>query len=137
MSEKPHPPLADMSIEDIRSSIRRLLNEGDAPPASPVAKPGVLILDESMMVPDEKPTLEPAAPLLAPEAAAAATSLGVLVQKLGAERGLATHRDGPTIEEIVREEIRLLLKAWLDQNLPTLVERVVLAELERLLASSG
>jgi len=37
-----------------------------------------------------------------------------------------------TLEQIVREELRPLLKAWLDANLPELVERLVKAELERL-----
>jgi cell pole-organizing protein PopZ len=36
-----------------------------------------------------------------------------------------------TLEEMVREELRPLLKAWLDANLPALVERLVKAELER------
>jgi cell pole-organizing protein PopZ len=36
-----------------------------------------------------------------------------------------------TLEQIVREELRPLLKAWLDANLPPLVERLVKAELER------
>ena len=38
---------------------------------------------------------------------------------------------GPTIEDIVREELRPMLKAWLDSNLPPLVERLVRAEIER------
>ena len=38
---------------------------------------------------------------------------------------------GPTIEDIVREEIRPLLKDWLDANLPPLVERLVRVEIER------
>jgi hypothetical protein len=38
---------------------------------------------------------------------------------------------GPTIEDIVREELRALLKAWLDANLPPMVERLVRAEIER------
>jgi cell pole-organizing protein PopZ len=44
----------------------------------------------------------------------------------------AVHRGGPTLEDIVREEMRPLLKAWLDSNLPPLVERLVRAEIERL-----
>jgi cell pole-organizing protein PopZ len=36
-----------------------------------------------------------------------------------------------TLEQIVRDELRPLLKAWLDANLPPLVERLVKAELER------
>ena len=37
-----------------------------------------------------------------------------------------------TIEQVVREELRPLLKEWLDQNLPSVVERLVKQELERM-----
>jgi cell pole-organizing protein PopZ len=36
-----------------------------------------------------------------------------------------------TLEDLVREMMRPMLKAWLDDNLPSLVERVVRAEIER------
>ena len=36
-----------------------------------------------------------------------------------------------TLEDLVREMLRPLLKAWLDDNLPGLVERIVKAEIER------
>jgi hypothetical protein len=70
--------------------------------------------------------------LIAPEAAAAAVaSVGALVRTLTAERSMQVHSGGPTIEDIVREELRPLLKQWLDVNLPPLVERLVRAEIER------
>ncbi len=70
--------------------------------------------------------------LVAPEAAAAAaSSVGSLVRTLAAERTMQVHSGGPTIEDIVREELRPLLKAWLDTNLPPMVERLVRAEIER------
>ena len=36
-----------------------------------------------------------------------------------------------TLEDLVKEMMRTMLKAWLDDNLPGLVERVVRAEIER------
>lgn len=36
-----------------------------------------------------------------------------------------------TLEDIVREMMRPMLKHWLDENLPGLVERIVRAEIER------
>ena len=36
-----------------------------------------------------------------------------------------------TLEDMVREMLRPILKVWLDDNLPTLVERLVRAEIER------
>ena len=125
------------------------------PEAPPATKPtsDVLILDPSMMVPESKPSSEPAeiegkaepepvsetvptavpaAGLVAPEAAAAAAShVGSLMRTLSAERVMAVQRGGPTIEDLVREELRPLLKQWLDNHLPPLVERLVRAEIER------
>ena len=37
-----------------------------------------------------------------------------------------------TLEDLVREMLRPMLRAWLDDNLPTLVERLVLVEIERI-----
>jgi uncharacterized protein len=127
------------------------------PPAAPPAGEGVLVLDPAMMVPESVPpdsvppesappeAVPPEAPpaaepqpraavssnLVAPEAAAAAaSSVGSLVRTL-AERSAQVHSGGPTIEDIVREEIRPLLKSWLDANLPPIVERLVRREIER------
>jgi cell pole-organizing protein PopZ len=36
-----------------------------------------------------------------------------------------------TLEDLVREMLKPMLKAWLDANLPDLVERLVRAEIER------
>ena len=132
-----------------------------AEPRAPEEKPDdVLVLDPSMLVeeaaeaaaPSPPPPAEPAPPvaamaapppmaameikspptLLAPETeAAATTSVGNLMRRLATERTLQVHRDGPTIEDIVREEMRPLLKQWLDANLPDLVERLVRTEIER------
>ena len=38
----------------------------------------------------------------------------------------------PTLEDIVRETLRPMLKSWLDENLPRVVERMVQAEVERI-----
>ncbi len=182
-------PATDPSMEDILASIRRILNEDEAPkPATDPHEPGhtpdtgVLVLDSSMMVPEpprdmpprdapqpkppaeQPPILEhpvvpesalpvsralppqqpaaaappsnPPAPssslLVAPEAAAAAgASVETLMRTLASERNSAVQRGGPTIEDLVRSELRPLLKDWLDNHLPPLVERLVRAEIER------
>jgi cell pole-organizing protein PopZ len=68
---------------------------------------------------------------------AAASSIGALVRSMSMEKSVAVSRHGVTIEDIVREEIRPLLKAWLDTHLPSLVERVVRSEIERVIDRSG
>lgn len=154
---QPTPRSGDPQMDDILASIRRILNEDEAQGggttagAAPAAEP--LDLTEAMMVPPaqaaEPPAPQPppaapaedpppAAPLLgaealvAPAVAAATTAaVGQLLRAVAQERGAPVHRGGPTIEDVVREELRPLLKAWLDQHLPPLVERLVRAEIER------
>lgn len=46
--------------------------------------------------------------------------------------GLPLGNGGVTLESLVREEIRGLLKAWLDENLPPMVERLVQREIRRI-----
>jgi cell pole-organizing protein PopZ len=146
-------------MEDILASIRRILSEDEAPatanspPAAQPAGDGVLVLDPAMMVaepavaepavPEPAPEVEPPAMpaplpvpvptsrLVTPEvAAAAAVSVEGMVRTL-TDRATRVRSDGPTIEDIVREEIRPLLKDWLNANLPPLVERLVRVEIER------
>ena len=86
-------------------------------------------------VPNDASRLE--TPLVAPAAAAAAaSSVGSLVRTLAAERSAMVTRGGLTIEDLVREEVRPVLKEWLDTHLPPLVERMVRAELERVVGRS-
>lgn len=93
-------------------------------------------------MPSPPPTMSrdavaPDSPLVAPAAAAAAAnSVGSLVRTLAAERSAAVTRGGLTIEDLVREEVRPVLKEWLDTHLPPLVERMVRAELERVVGRS-
>jgi len=152
---KPQPASGtgeDPSMEDILASIRRILTEEQPPeppaapaPSSPepVANDDVLVLDSSMMVAEpqeadaqpahESPPQEPVASVLvAPEAAAAAaSSVSNLIRTLAADRGMQVTSSGPTIEDVVRAELRPLLREWLNLNLPPLVERLVRAEIER------
>ena len=156
---KPAGEAADPSMDDILASIRRILSEDEAgaqpPPAADVPHPvpplhDVLLLDEDMMVPEPAvpapapvPAPVPAVPLpgeplvAAATAQAAASSLGALVRTVAKERSVSVHRGGPTIEEMVREEIRPILKDWLDANLPPLVERLVRAEIERVVGQAN
>jgi cell pole-organizing protein PopZ len=75
--------------------------------------------------------------LIAPETAAAtASAIDSLLRTLANSRATQVYRGGPTIEDLVREEIRPLLATWLDTNLPPLVERLVRTEIERVVGRS-
>ena len=172
---------AEPSMDDILASIRKILNEDDAPGAqatSPAPPPEPLMLTEEMLVAEAAPppgvqivpppepmadtiievTLPPppeqarpaaAEPpaalqevpsmpvqeLVAPAAAAAAAaSMGQLLRAVSLERSATVTRGGPSIEDVVREEIRPMLKEWLDTHLPGIVERAVRAEIERVVS---
>ena len=113
--------------------------EPAAPPALPMPAPGPPppIVDPPAPaytpIPSSSVMHDPAPALVSPAAAVAASaSVEALVRTLTRERTTATHRGGPTIEDLVREEVRPLLKDWLDNHLPPLVERLVRHEIERL-----
>lgn len=113
-----------------------------APPPRARSGPEPVELTSDMLV--TPPNLPPAAPprmglgmddasgLIAPAAAAAAAALmGSLMRAVSSERGSPVYRGGPSIEDVVREETRPILKDWLDTHLPPLVERLVRAEIEK------
>ncbi len=133
----------------------------EAAPARPEIKPAeptgskddVLVLREAMMVPPEKPepTPTPPAPQPAPDAraieglvaartrAAASQSFDALQDALRRDQPPAAptspailRAGGPTLEDMVREELRGLLSNWLDVHLPGLVETLVRSEIEKL-----
>ncbi|MDE2385835.1 MAG: DUF2497 domain-containing protein [Alphaproteobacteria bacterium] len=81
--------------------------------------------------PQPEPYYQPAppqgGPLLSPQASyAAQTSFQALTNSMLAQVG----GDG-RLEELAREILRPLLKQWLDENLPPLVEKLVREEIER------
>ena len=61
-----------------------------------------------------------------PQASAAASAFDAL------ERTVLMPPGGRTLEDVVREMLRPMLKDWLDQNLPSIVEAQVASEVERI-----
>ena len=61
----------------------------------------------------------------------AATAFGSL------SNALLMPKDGRTLEDVVRELLRPLLKEWLDQNLPRIVEAKVEEEVHRIARGRG
>jgi cell pole-organizing protein PopZ len=66
-----------------------------------------------------------------PTAAATSAAFAHLASSLGSP-GMAVHAGGPTIEDIVKELLRPMLRSWLDENLPPTVERLVQREIEKM-----
>lgn len=62
----------------------------------------------------------------APAATAAASAFGALSNRV------SLPADGQTLEDVVRDLLRPMLRDWLDRNLPGIVEQRVQAEVDRI-----
>ncbi|VCU07810.1 hypothetical protein RHODGE_RHODGE_00878 [Rhodoplanes serenus] len=72
-----------------------------------------------------QPELPPERPLMSAATSAAVDSaFNALAQTVLVQ-------NARTLEDLVREMLRPMLKSWLDDNLPQMVERLVRAEIER------
>jgi cell pole-organizing protein PopZ len=98
------------------------------------AEPAPAMNASTMSAPAEEasmPAPETERPLLSHHATAAVTSaFGTLAHTVLAQ-------NARTLEDLVREMLRPMLKTWLDDNLPTIVERQVRAEIERVSRGRG
>lgn len=125
-------------MEDILASIRRDLSEDEpeegaeaaeaeiAPEPEPEPEPGpgdVLELTPEMIASDE------AVP--DPAARASADALHELARVLLSQRDIPIGGRDVTLEGLVREILRPLLREWLDRNLPDVIERLANEEINR------
>lgn len=131
------------SMEDILSSIRKVIARDDAPPrrvngASPAPdsdEPDVLELSEESD--DAAEVAMPVADLVAAGAADAARrsldALSAVVHTPETAAAAPVANSGSrTLDDVVTEALRPLLKQWLDANLPPLVEAMVAKEIARI-----
>ncbi|HLH91357.1 MAG TPA: DUF2497 domain-containing protein [Xanthobacteraceae bacterium] len=97
--------------------------EAPAPPPQPAPPPAPPTVEQARRQFQEK--TEPDRQLLSPATTAAVDSaFNSLAQTV-------LIRNDLTLDGMVREMLRPMLKAWLDDNLPNMVERLVRAEIER------
>src|SRR5687767_4645718 len=127
-------------MEDILASIKRVIAEekeirASAPPPLPDAEEqeeDVLELDQSMEAPSApiSPPVDLGPPLLEEEAADESR------QKLEELATVAAAAPPPPqinpLEEMVREMLRPILKQWLDDHLPNIVDEHVKREIHRI-----
>jgi uncharacterized protein len=116
------PPAANFKTIDGENDV--VFRDADAPLASetrsvPEARPSSRAFEEPPRpAPLERPLLSTAT-TAAVDSAFNALAHTVLVQ------------NARTLEDLVRDMLRPMLKGWLDDNLPVIVERLVKAEIER------
>lgn len=80
--------------------------------------------EEVMEMDDDESILAP------PVQAASSSALAELATAVARERAIALGRGGVTLEEIVREILKALVKEWLDQNLASMTEKMVKKEID-------
>jgi uncharacterized protein len=154
----PAPPPAAMKQDDIDAMLAGL-DEGPAPSPAPEPEADVLELTEAMQAPaspafrkidgaqdvvfEEEPEPPPppraaAPPRPAPEPAApmaehiiSSATAAAVDSAFNALAHTVLVQNAKTLEDLVKEMLRPMLQHWLDNNLPTLVERLVRQEIER------
>jgi len=109
------------------------------PPPAPTPSPVTIEMMDSPMTDKDKTSGDKASgdkasSLMSPETASAVTdSLSKLLASNVAVEAEGTGRTGKvTLEEMARELMKPLIKTWLDQNLPGIIEKAVLKEVEKL-----
>lgn len=131
----------DPSMEEILASIKRVIREDGRVPVQPrqvaprdpqarrAAKADAVpvVADEDVLELDQP--VEAAEPLVSADAATASRAS---LAALSAVRPSASAADGGALEAVVREMLRPMLKDWLDQNLPQIVEELVTREIARI-----
>ena len=77
----------------------------------------------------EPPPFESAAPT--PQQILSRTTVSAVESAFNSLAHTVLSNNARTLEDLVKEMLRPMLKSWLDDNLPGLVERIVKAEIER------
>jgi len=95
------------------------LEFAEAPPPRPTPPPSYAPVDY------DAPPLPPQQPILAQSTVSAVESA------FNSLAHTVLSSNARTLEDLVKEMLRPMLKSWLDDNLPGMVERIVKAEIER------
>lgn len=126
-------------MEDILASIKRIIAEDGAAVAAarPRRAPGEAATADSPPDPVTNDILEltePAPPLVSPDAVVASKQSLDILSTLVVRGGGQPEN---TLEGVVRELLRPMLKEWLDARLPTIVETLVAREIARITGKVG
>ena len=117
MDPEPTPPPPPPSFRKVEP--RDDLEFAESPPPRPTPSPSYAPVDF------DAPPLPPQQPMLAQSTVSAVESA------FNSLAHTVLSSNARTLEDLVKEMLRPMLKSWLDDNLPGLVERIVKAEIER------
>jgi cell pole-organizing protein PopZ len=127
-NDLPHADEEPPEPEPPASAVEALMDPTQAP-----------VLEAAPAVAEPEPTPSPPVqeePAVAPETHAAAAEafdrLSAAAQGQASEHALALPAPGRTLEDLVRELMRPMIKTWLDENLPAMVQARVDDEIEKI-----
>ena len=131
----------DIAFEDIDDTgVEPEPEPAPPPPPPPVREPPPKPEPAPVVMRAPPPPAPPPEPVRAPPPPVEVAEMAPLISQ--ATEGVVSsafsdlaltvlNRNARTLEDLVQEMLRPMLKAWLDQNLPGMVERLVRAEIER------
>jgi len=142
----PEPELIEDDVLDLGAEAERIVEEPPAPVAAAPAD-DVEFAEPQAAAPEPEPEPQPeppqpqafVAPPIQPQpappmdmTALISDQTGAAVQNaFGALANTVLSNNARTLEDLVKEMLKPMLKTWLDDNLPAMVERLVRAEIER------
>ncbi|HEX6858617.1 MAG TPA: DUF2497 domain-containing protein [Caulobacteraceae bacterium] len=157
----PDPTAPEPTMEEILASIRRIISEDDAPEGEGVSNEAAAVEDDDpdyAVEPDEpaaggdvpyhvqaerqpEPEVEYAPPAPEPAVAAAREDDTLLSPRAASVAASAFSqlsaaasqpRESRTLEDVAKELMAPMLRQWLDENLPRIVQAAVRDEVERI-----
>jgi cell pole-organizing protein PopZ len=147
--------VSDSEIDTMLAEFDR--SGGDAEEPQPQDTGDVLELTQAMQAPQPRPanfrTVEPETDVVFSERPAASapqapgreplsslmsdSSTAAVTSAFSSLAHTVLMQNARTLDDLVRDMLRPMLKNWLDENLPTIVERLVRAEIERVSRGRG
>lgn len=119
-----------MPVPSPDNDVLDLTEEMARPAPAPVfrtvdARDDIEFLETAQAVPEPQPAAIESRPLMS------ASTMAAVDSAFNSLAHTVLAGNARTLEDLVREMLRPLLKSWIDDNLPGLVERIVRAEIER------
>ena len=145
VAAKPAPKAAPMPALPPAPDVLDLTEAMAAPPPPPAPAPSFRTIDGASdivfsdrpaeppprVVEEQRRPPPPPAQAMPDPALLSNTARTAVDSAFNSLANIVLGQNARTLEDLVKEMLRPMLKAWLDDNLPVMVERIVRAEIER------
>jgi hypothetical protein len=122
---------------DETPSFQTIDGQSDVIFTDPPAQPEPRVIEEPRVVEEPRRQQAPPQPAALDRSLMSAHTSAAVDSAFNALAQTVLVQNARTLEDLVREMLRPLLKSWLDDNLPGMVERIVKAEIERVSRGRG